>query len=347
MNDIPDRVRVLVVDDSAFARKVLRQALEASPRLDVVGTARDGLDALEKIADLQPDVATLDLMMPGLDGIGVLRELAALKSSVRVLVVSISDEDSELALEALLLGAVDLVKKPTALATDRLQEISGELVEKVLTAAGATRSLAVAPAERGSLPLAGPTHKRVEMLVVGTSTGGPQALAHLLAGLPADFPVPIAIGLHIPADYTRGLASRLSRGSALEVVEAHDGLQLRPGLVALARGGAHLRLERRGGSTVARVSDRAEGAVYVPSVDFLFQSAAAAFGAATLGVILTGMGDDGLAGSRAIVAAGGRVLTESESSCVVYGMPRSIKEAGLSAAEAAIDAMPAEIIRWL
>jgi two-component system, chemotaxis family, protein-glutamate methylesterase/glutaminase len=335
------RPRVLVVDDSAFARKVLREVLSSSGEVEVVGTAHDGLDALEKVAALAPDVITLDLLMPGLDGLGVLRELPAL-GATRAVVVSISDEQSELVVEALQLGAVDFVRKPTALATDRLYELGGELVRKVLAAAHAgARPAAV-------LPVAPAPRQRVstELVVVGTSTGGPQALTALVAALPAGFPAAVAIALHIPAEYTAALARRLDRVSALEVVEAAEGLELAPGRVLLARGGIHLEVVRRGAVLAAHLT-AAPWRPYSPSVDVLFESAAAACGPAALGVVLTGMGDDGVAGARALTARGARVLTEAESSCVVYGMPRAVAAAGLSTRSAPLAEMPAAIVRAL
>ena len=339
---IRDRVRVLVVDDSAFARKVLREVLGANAAIEVVGFARDGLEALESIAELKPDVVTLDLMMPNLDGIGVLRELGSLDAPSRVVVVSISGEDSDLVVQALQLGAVELVRKPTALATERLYELSGDLTRAVLDAAEARvprgQGVALASTVRTRRAV------RAEVVVVGTSTGGPQALTQLLTAMPADFPVPIAIGLHIPGDYTEALAKRLDEASALHVVEASDGLSLRAGLVALAKGGFHLRLEREGSHLVTRLSSEPARSLYVPSIDVLFASAASACGARVLGVVLTGMGDDGLLGSRAVVAAGGSILVEAESSCIVHGMPRSVKEAGVFTGEATIEDMAGAIV---
>jgi two-component system chemotaxis response regulator CheB len=335
---------VLVVDDSAFARRVLRQAIEGQPDLEVVGIAGDGLEALEKIALLKPDVVTLDLMMPELDGLGVLRELATSGSPTRVVVVSISGEESEVVVTALQLGAVDFVNKPTALATDRLHELADELVLKV-RAAARSRPLTVLPGP----PSAQRSERRtteLKLVVLGTSTGGPQALTRVLSALPGDLPVPVAVALHIPGEYTEALAKRLDQACELEVVEASEGLELHPGLVVLAKGGVHLRLERLGKRTFARLVASPESH-YVPSVDLLFQSAAAAWGKATLGVVLTGMGDDGCEGSRAIVAAGGKVLTEAEASCVVYGMPRSVVEAGLSDGQAYLEDVAAAIVRRL
>jgi two-component system, chemotaxis family, protein-glutamate methylesterase/glutaminase len=338
------RIRVLIIDDSAFARKVLREVLSTSPDIEVVGAARDGLEALEKIIQLAPDVVTLDLMMPNLDGLGFLRGLPE-EGAPRVIVVSISDANTELGAAALQAGAVDIVHKPTALATQQLYDLRDELVQKIKIAAQARPPRQLTnPATAQAIPA---TVRRHDIIVVGTSTGGPQAITRLLMALPGDLPVPIAIALHIPAGYTEALAARLDAGSALEVREAEPGLELRPGLALLAPGGVHLRLTEKAGRTVAELDHRRGLTLHAPSVDLLFESAVARFGARTLGVVLTGMGDDGLKGAAAIHRAGGTVLTESNLSCVVYGMPRCVKEAGYSQAEAPIEAMAAAILRYL
>jgi two-component system chemotaxis response regulator CheB len=336
-------IRVLVVDDSAFARKVLRDLLGASPDIEVVGTARDGLEALEKIAELKPDVMTLDLVMPNLDGLGVLDSLPA-ENAPRVIVVSVSDAETELGAAALQAGALDIVRKPTALATQQLYELRDELLRKV-------RLAAVARAPRpAQVPLpAGraPSVPRHQIIVLGTSTGGPQAITRLLGALPGDLPMPLLIALHIPEGYTQALAARLDTLSALEVREADAGMVPRAGLVILARGGAHLELVSSAEGVQVALDHRLGAAAHAPSVDRLFESAAAIYGDRTLGVVLTGMGDDGLKGARAIHRAGGTVLTESELSCVVYGMPRSVKEAGYSSGEASLELMAGEIVRRL
>jgi two-component system chemotaxis response regulator CheB len=349
-----ERVRVLVVDDSAFARKVLREVLGASEAIEVVGFARDGLEALERIEELAPDVVTLDLMMPNLDGIGVLRALPA-TDRPRVLVVSISDQDSALGIEALHLGALDVVQKPTALATDRLYELGAELVAKVIAAAGARPFDGNPPTPAPRATGAPEIRHATELVVIGTSTGGPQALTRLLASLPAEFPVPIVIALHIPEGYTHSLAQRLDQHCALSVVEAADGMECKRGMVLLAPGGSHIRIERRGAHLFTRVdgkrgltSDRNSSiGFHVPSVSLLFETAAEQVGRGVLGVVLTGMGDDGLEGSKAIRAAGGTILAESETSCVVYGMPRCVWEAGLAANKAPLEEMARLIGRSL
>lgn len=347
------RYRVLVVDDSAFARKVIRDVLSTSRELEVVDIARDGLEALEKITELKPDVITLDLVMPHLDGLGVLRALPA-EDAPRVVVVSMSDGESALGIEALEAGALDVVHKPTAQATDRLYELGQELREKVLAAAQARKLpdrmpplLAVAAGQSSPLrsPLATP--RGTELVVLGTSTGGPQALTRLLASLPEDLPVPVVIALHIPAGYTESLAARLDKHVPLKVVEGADGLILRRGVAVIAPGGSHLRIERQAEALVARVSARGDGGLHVPSVNALFESAAACLGSKVLALVLTGMGDDGLNGARKIRQAGGVVLTEAESSCVVYGMPRAVAEAKLSNDQAPLDRLGELLLRHL
>lgn len=346
-----NRIRVLLVDDSAFARKVLREVLAGSPQIEVVGAARDGLEALEKITELKPDVVTLDLVMPNLDGISVLRASIAREDRPEFVVVSISDSDSALGVEALAIGAFEVVHKPTALATSRLYDLAADLIRKVLAAGERRQRRGLAlpePQTISPIALPLPMKNGTRLVVVGTSTGGPQALARLLAGLPAELPVPVAIALHIPEGYTRTLAQRLNGNSPLEVLEAHDTMELRPGRVLLARGGSHLVISADGARLSAQVGNPpGVRSPYLPSVDLLFRSAAEAVGPGVLGVVLTGMGDDGLEGSRRIRDAGGRVLTEAESSSVVWGMPRCVWEAGLATAEAPLHAMADLIVRHL
>lgn len=338
-------IRVLVVDDSAFARKVLRECLSTSPLIEIVGTARDGIDALEKIAQLKPDVVTLDLVMPNLDGMGVLAALSR-DQRARVVIVSMADGQSDIGLAALATGAFDIVHKPTALAVASLNDISEELVTKVTLAAQSRVSRR--PISTPPPVIGGAIPARSERIVlIGTSTGGPQALTRLLKAFPADFPAPIAIVLHIPTGYTGPFAERLNGECAIEVLEAREGLELTPRRAIIAQAGIHLKLKTVGQRSVARLELEPRDAIHRPSVDSLFESAAGAWKKRVLGVVLTGMGDDGLIGARAIVAAGGQVLTEAESSCVVYGMPRAVREAGLSIAEVPLERMAAEIMSRL
>ena len=364
---LPTRIRVLIVDDSAFARKVIREVLSADPEIEVIGHARDGLEAIEKIADLKPDVVTLDLVMPDLDGLGVLKALP--KDTVsKIIVVSVSGSQSELAIEALHNGAFDLVTKPTALPTDRLYQMSDELIRKVKAAAVASAKalreiIALDGGSDGtgtdtgdsnnsslinpkSLGLITASTLRTKLVVIGTSTGGPQALTYLFKHLPV-LPVPIAIALHIPAGYTVPLAARLSRTEGYPVVEAEDGMELEAGRAVIAPGGKHLRVIRRNEKFFAMVQSQPYNSLYHPSVDLLFESAAESAEAGALGVILTGMGNDGMVGSESIRKAGGRILAESSSSCIVYGMPRSVIEAGFASAQAPLSGMSNLIVHHI
>lgn len=331
------KVRVLVVDDSAFARKVLREVINGHAELEVVGVARDGVDALEQIASLQPDVVTLDLVMPELDGVAVLQTLHELPSSPPVVVVSMADGQSELGVAALQSGAFDIVHKPTALALDRLYQLADELTGKILEASrarrGARRELAAPIGLESNQPLVA---TRATLLVIGASTGGPQALTRLISALPAKFPIPVAVVLHMPPGYTEAFARRLDTESALDVVEARDDLPLRPGQAIIARAGIHMKIRRDGAAWITQLDSEPSSSLHRPAVDVLFTSAAEVAAGGALGVVLTGMGSDGKAGAGAIRAVGGRVLTESETSCVVYGMPRSVVEAGFSNAHAPI-----------
>jgi len=336
-----DLVRVLIVDDSAYVRKVIRQMLSRSPFIEVVGAARDGRDALEMAERLQPDVITCDLIMPELDGVGFIREQMA-RRPIPIVIVSIASESGELVLSALDAGAVDFLQKPTALATDRLLEITEELIEKVKAAARARPALP-APVAPAVQPAAA-THA-YDIVVIGISTGGPQALKLLIPQLPADFSVPIAIVLHMPVGYTELYARKLNEQSALNVIEAQGGEVVTPGTVYIAPAGRHLTLRRNSAQKVVTYLDvRPLDTPYRPSVDSLFHSAADVYGSRVLGIVMTGMGSDGREGSAWIKAKGGTVLTEAEASCVVYGMPRSIVEAGLSDAEVRLDRMAQAVL---
>jgi two-component system, chemotaxis family, protein-glutamate methylesterase/glutaminase len=343
-------IRVLTVDDSAFARKIIREMLSRSPYIEVVGTARDGFEALEMVEQLRPDVVTCDLQMPRLDGVGFVREQMK-RHPVRVLILSIAEEDAEQALAALEAGAVDFVRKPTALATDDLLHIRDELIEKVKAAAEApleqvkplARQLPPLPASPARVP------SRVDIVVIGISTGGPQALRALLPQFPADFPVPIAIVLHMPVGFTALYATKLDEACRLEVKEAQEGDVIRPGLAVLGQAGRHLVLRREPVSQQVQVhlARQPTELLHRPSVDVLFQSAAELYGKRVLGIVMTGMGNDGKQGAAWIKAQGGQVFTEAERSCIIYGMPRAVVEAGLSDLSIPLNRMAEKIMENL
>ena len=326
-------LRVLIVDDSAYVRKVVKQMLSRSPFIEVVGAAHDGEEALEMVEELKPDVVTLDLIMPHMDGVEFLRRQMAI-NPVPVIVVSIASESGEMALAALDAGAVDFVQKPTALATEKIFEISEELIEKVKYAAQVPLKRLLAPQLTNSKAIAVATKPQsgtLDIIVIGISTGGPQALAFLIPQLPAEMPVPIAMVLHMPVGYTEMYARRLNEQSNLEVIEAYEGAIVKPGVVLLAAAGRHLSFRRQhDGTVVAHLDARPIDTLHRPAVDVLFQSAAEVYSDRVLGIVMTGMGSDGKQGAAWIKSHGGKIITEAEETCVVYGMPRSVVEAGLS-----------------
>jgi two-component system chemotaxis response regulator CheB len=330
-------VRVLVVDDSAYVRKVVREMLSRSPFIEVVGVARDGREALTMVEQTNPHVVTCDLIMPELDGVGFVREQMRRKP-LPILIMSIANETSEDVLTALDAGAVDFLQKPTALATEKILEVTNELIEKVKAAAHISLSHIPRPepVDQPATPKPGRedvvtgTHA-VDLVVLGISTGGPQALKKLIPELPANFPVPVAIVMHMPVGYTEMYARKLGEISKLDVHEAREGDVVRAGVVLFAPAGKHMTFIRRpDGTVVTHMDSRPFDSLHRPSVDVLFQSAAEVFKDRVLGVVMTGMGSDGKQGAAWIKAQGGLVFTESEASCVVYGMPSAVTEAGLS-----------------
>ncbi len=340
-------IRTLIVDDSAFVRKVVREMLSRSPHIEVVGMARNGEDALQMVEDLKPDVVTCDLTMPELDGVGFVRKQMA-RRPVSILILTASPQDAELVLEALQAGAVDFMQKPTALATDDLLGMREELIQKVKDAALAGRPVPLpSPAPAAEPPVQrSQAAQKVDVVVLGISTGGPQALRYLLPQFPADFPVPLVMVLHIPVGYTALFAEKLAEISSLSVKEAYEGCVVQGREALLAPAGHHLYFKRNSsGQVVVQLSLQPTNQPHRPSVDVLFQSAAETYRGRVLGVVMTGMGNDGKQGAAWIKAQGGTILTESENSCVIYGMPRSVVEAGLSDAAVPLESMTKEICK--
>jgi two-component system, chemotaxis family, protein-glutamate methylesterase/glutaminase len=332
-----DRVlRVLVIDDSAYVRKVVKEMLSRSPFIEVVGAARDGNEALELVEQLQPDVITCDLIMPELDGVGFVREQMQ-RRPVPIIIMSIASETGDAALTALDLGAVDFIQKPTALATEKIFQVSNELIEKVKMAGSISMknptvyNVPDATSSAGAPTVPAKRAHAVDIVALGISTGGPQALKQLIPQLPADFPVPLVMVMHMPMGYTEMYARKLNEFSPLNVSEAGEGDELNAGMVLLAPAGRHLTLQRKANGKVAvHLDARPFDMLHRPSVDVMFQSAAEVYGSRVLGVVMTGMGSDGKQGAAWIKSKNGIVYTQSEQSCVVYGMPGSVVEAGLS-----------------
>jgi two-component system chemotaxis response regulator CheB len=322
-------IRVLVVDDSAFMRHTLAKRLEADPTITVVGTARDGLDALARIPTLQPDVVTLDVEMPRMDGLTALRRIMSECPTPVVMLSAFTQQGARVTIQALMRGAVDFVPKPDA--TANVTSVVKELVLKIRIAAMTPASSypPSPPPPRPFTPKSTPRSFRRgdPVIVIGASTGGPRALQSVLCDLPADLPAAIVMVQHMPPSFTRALAQRLDENSPLTVQQAVDGDCLARGLALLAPGNFHLQLNGRRGVSLDQ-GPRRNGVR--PALDVSMESAAAHHGPAVVGVVLTGMGADGTAGARHIKQAGGQVIAEHPSTSTVYGMPRSVIEAGLA-----------------
>lgn len=338
-------IRTVIVDDSAFVRKVVTEMLSDSPHIEVVGHARNGEDALSLVEQLNPDVVTCDLLMPELDGVGFVRKQMGRKP-LPILILTASPQDAERVLEALESGAVDFIQKPTALAERGLFTMRQELIQKIKAAAlSPSRPL---PATKAAAPVEPiqpvRVSEKVDIVVLGISTGGPQALRYLIPRFSPAFPVPLVVVLHIPEGYTAPFAEKVSEISQLPFREAFDGCAVKPGEALLAPAGRHLTFKRTSsGEVVVQLSLQPQGKLHCPSVDVLFESAAETYGDRVLGVVMTGMGDDGKRGAACIKAGGGVILTEAEESCVIYGMPRTVVEAGLSDRAVPLASMVEEI----
>jgi len=354
-------LRVLVVDDSVVMRRLLSDALAKDPDLLVVATAASGRVALAKMGTAKPDVITLDIEMPDMDGLATLRELRAAWPNLPVIMCSaLTERGASITLDALALGASDYVTKPThghdptafaatlaakVKAVGRQQPVRATPTSAApSTTSNPTRGVPPKPANRPpTTSIARPN--RADVVAIGVSTGGPNALATLLPGLPADLAVPVVIVQHMPPLFTRLLAERLGRGGHLPVSEAVPGEPLRPGHVYIAPGDHHLVVVGpRAQPTLALTSDPPENSCR-PAVDVLFRSVAEVYGPAALAVVLTGMGQDGLRGAEQIRKMGGQVLAQDQASSVVWGMPGFIAQAGLAEAVVPLSGM-AEAIAW-
>lgn len=340
-----EAIRTLVVDDSALYRKFVSSALSDIEGVQVVGTASNGRLGLERIEQLKPDLITLDQEMPELDGIGLLHELSARDISVSAIMISsLTDEGANTTSTALQLGAFDFVLKPTGKGPEesRLQlrdALTPKIKAFVASQQKSRRLSKTVGASSGSLAAnaidsmngsVGALAQPPEIVGIGVSTGGPAALSRLLPILPGDYPCPIVLVQHMPPKFTKSLADDLDRLCALEVKEAANGMIAKAGQVLIAPGGSQMRITKLNGNAVVQITDDPPERSCKPAVDYLFRSIASGYGERSIGVILTGMGDDGTIGCKLLKEAGARVFTQDEETCVVYGMPRSVCEAGLS-----------------
>jgi len=334
MGTSADRIRVLVVDDSALMRKLLVRILETARDIEVVGTAIDGDFAIGKIAALRPHVVTLDLDMPRLNGLLTLRQIVERWELPVVLVSSYTARGADLTLEGLAAGAVDFVTKPKKVLSIALDQVGAELLEKIRAAAG----LRVRQLQLDSAPTETPARSRESstsrssnpdfVVAIGISTGGPAALSYVLPQIRRDFPGALLVVQHMPEGLTARFAERLARRCAIDVREAGAGQRILPARALIAPGGSHLEVRRDGEAGVARISKQPPVRGLRPSADVLFFSVAEAYGSRALGIVMTGMGEDGAEGLRAIRKAGGRTIAQDQDSSVVFGMPRAAIERG-------------------
>jgi two-component system chemotaxis response regulator CheB len=337
------RVRVLVVDDSALMRKLIPQMLQGDPSIEVVGTAMDGLLGLKKIAELRPDVVTLDLEMPRMDGLETLREIVRQHSIPVIVVSSHTSKGAYSALNALSLGAFDFVAKPVATQTGGLEQIARELAVKIKVASISRLPKQTFETRPASTPAPKPqsSGKRpARIIAIGISTGGPNALQYVCSQLPAEFAGSLLIVQHMPEGFTSMFARRLNDCSPLNIAEAQSGDILQPGRAFICPGNRHLKLRVVPEGDVIVLADQAPVNGHRPSVDVLFRSVADELGKDGVAVLMTGMGDDGAAGMRAVHAAGGVTLAQSPESCVVDSMPRAAIEAGCVTRVVPLDAIP-------
>ena len=343
-------IRVITVDDSAFARYAITRQLQSDPDIEVIDFARDGAEALEKIQVLRPDVVTLDVEMPRMDGITALERIMLVCPTPVVMLSSLTGKGTEATIRALERGAVDFFLKPSLAIPAGGNEEANDLIAKIKLAAKVNvlklnggsyvKESIFRKVERQAGEFISPS----KIVVIGSSTGGPRALYQVIPALPAQIPAAVLIIQHMPPNFTRTLAERLNQLSQIEVKEAAEGDMLRQGQALLAPGGYHTQVSKNG---MIELNQKPPIMGIRPSVDVAMESVAPVFRASTVGVVLTGMGSDGTKGTSFIKAAGGRVVAEDESTCAVYGMPRSVIEAGNADSVVPLPQIAAEIINML
>ncbi len=367
----PKQIGILVVDDSAFMRKALSMMLESDPAIKVIGTARDGSEGVEKARLLKPDLITMDIEMPRMDGLTALREIMATNPVPVMMVSSLTTDGAQATFDALDMGAVDFIPKQLSYVSLDIVKIKDELVAKIkdivrrrhvlmarfsqrrfsrTRASGARKTSGGSGAKGISRPPPVVARRKrnhlVNMIGIGSSTGGPPALQALIPRLPRNLPVPVVIAQHMPQTFTKSLAERLDGMSLLNVREAINGEPAEAGTVLIAPGGKHMTVKKRGARVYVEVSPYPADTLYHPCVDILMNSVADVCGVAGMGVILTGMGSNGVVGLKKLKDKGGVVIAQNEQTCIVYGMPRAVIEAKLADHVASLDDIAVEVISY-
>lgn len=342
-------IKVLVVDDSAFMRKVLSEIINSAKDMEVCATARDGEDAIKKVAQHMPHVITMDIEMPGMDGVEATRQIMDQFPTPILVVSALTYEGSQYTLDAYEAGAVDMIVKPSGSISLDMKKLSNELIEKIRFLAQSKvqrRKAVIKPIKRefeGSI--------KEKVVVIASSTGGPQTLERLIPYLPKNTPSPILIVQHMPPVFTRSFAERLNKSSEVEVVEAKSGDELKEGVVYIAPGDFHMEIghNKLGGKDrfIVTLNKEPKEEGVRPCANFLFRSAAKHFGKNVIGVVLTGMGADGTSGAKKIKEKGGTIIAQDEDTSIIYGMPKSVYEAGYVDIVLPLEKIPVEILNQL
>jgi two-component system, chemotaxis family, protein-glutamate methylesterase/glutaminase len=344
------QIRVLIVDDSAFMRAALSRMVASDPQLWVVGTASSGHEALQRIPALDPDVITLDVRMPGLDGLQTLKRIMADHPRPVIMVSAVTEKDAEITLDALAAGAFDCVAKELPAASLDIDHLRDNVISKIKGAAESSPMVrahqpARKPSRAATLPSANIASGSPTIVAIGISTGGPKALQDILPSLPADLSVPVIVVQHMPPGFTKPFAGRLNGLCAVSVCEAIQSQRIEPGVVYIAPAGVHLTVEHANSRTVICLSEKPDDQPHIPSIDVMMQSVASTFHSLAMGVIMTGMGSDGAQGMAAIHREGGLTIGQDEQSCAVYGMPRVCAEMGVLNRVVPLSQIPGEIVR--
>jgi two-component system chemotaxis response regulator CheB len=361
MSILTRQISVLVVDDSAFMRKAISMMLEEDPGIKVVGYARNGEEAIDKVPELQPDIVTMDIEMPRMDGLTALSRIMEDSPTPVMMISSLTKDGAKATLDAFELGAVDFIPKQLSYASLDIVKIKQELIDKVKHIYSRRRTLLAqhALAKRQSHAASntcgtvlhpafrnGRASGHIKTVAIGVSTGGPPALQKIIPRLPKDFPSSLLVVQHMPPMFTRSLADRLDSMSAIKVKEAEQGEPVVSGCVYIAPGDKHLKIRRWGRNAEILVDDEPSDTLHKPSVDVLMEAVASTFGGAVVAVMLTGMGTDGAAGVEMLKSKGARVIAQNEQTCVVYGMPRAVVEKGLADKVSPIDSIAEDIVSF-
>ncbi|MCA1927396.1 MAG: chemotaxis response regulator protein-glutamate methylesterase [Calditerrivibrio sp.] len=350
-------IKVLVVDDSAFMRKAIENMLKKERDIEVVGFARNGIEAIDMVQKLKPDIVTLDIEMPQMDGLTALKKILEISNLPVIMISSLTTEGAEATLKALEIGAVDFISKDKSFASLGIMKIEDQLIEKVKAFAGrkaifsrpqVSRPLTTAQPSSPTVPIvkSGAFNGNKKIVAIGTSTGGPQSLQRVIPKLTKDLNRPVLVVQHMPPNFTKSLATRLNSMSQLEVIEVEGKEKVEPNIVYIAKGGFHLKIKKVASNYYIETSTEPSNVLHIPSVDVMTSSVAESYGRDTLGVIMTGMGSDGLIGLKKVKEKGGAIIAQEKDSCVVYGMPRAVVDAGIADEIVDLDSIASSIMKY-